>query len=115
MAPAICCGIRSKLSRGDVQELRTHGPRAQNDQFGFGYCSRLKTIVCLPVLSRNPSSKLVCFVDKRWVYEHFEQKAVTQRIRAGARFSRPRARTGTSYRIAAICKLCLSDAMEQPC
>jgi hypothetical protein len=54
------------------------------------------------MLSRNPSSQLVRFRDKR-IYEHFGQKAMTQRICAGARFSRPRARTGTPHRIAAIC------------
>src|SRR5215472_12718463 len=98
MAPVVCLGVQSKL-----QELHTHGPRTQNDQLGFGYRSRLKTIVWLAVLSRNPSSQLVRFRDKRRVYEHFGQKAMTQRICAGARFSRPRARTGTPRRIAAIC------------
>src|SRR5262249_24103215 len=103
MASAIWCSIRSKLGRGGVQELRTRGPRTQNDQFGFGYRSRLKTIIWLAVLMRNPSSQLASFADKRRVYEHFGQKAVTQRICAGARFSRPCARTGTPHRIAAIC------------
>jgi hypothetical protein len=72
-----------------VQKLRTHGARTQNDQLGFGYRSRLKTIIWLAVLLRNPSRQLVRFVDKRRVYEHFGQKAVTQRIGAGARFSAP--------------------------
>src|SRR5215471_10105811 len=103
MAPVVCLGVQSKLGRGGVQELRTHGARTQNDQLVFGYRSRLKTIIWLAVLLRNPPSQLVRFVDKRRVYEHFGQKAVTQRICAGARFSRPRARTGTPHRIAAIC------------
>jgi hypothetical protein len=66
-------GVRSKLGRGGVQELRTHGARTQ-DQLGFGYRSRLKTIIWLAVLLRNPSSQLVRFVDKRRVYEHFGTK-----------------------------------------
>jgi hypothetical protein len=103
MAPVVCLGVRSRLGRGGVQELRTHGARTQNDQLGFGYRSRLKTIVWLAVLSRNPSSQSVRFVDQRRVYEHFGQQAVTQRICARARFSRPRARTCTPHRIAAIC------------
>jgi hypothetical protein len=103
MAPIVCLGVRSKLGQGGVQELRTHGARTQNDQIGFGYRSRLKTIIWLAVLLRNPSSPLVRFRDKRRVYEHFGQKAVMQRICAGARFSRPRARTCTPHRIAAIC------------
>src|SRR6516162_10973078 len=36
MAPVVCLGVRSKLGRGGVQELRTHGARNQNDQLGFG-------------------------------------------------------------------------------
>jgi hypothetical protein len=39
MAPVVCLGVRSKLGRGGVQELRTHGARTQNDQIGFGYRS----------------------------------------------------------------------------
>jgi hypothetical protein len=68
-------GVRSKLGRGGVQELRTHGARTQNDQSASANRSRLKTIIWLAVLLRNPSSQLVCFVDKRRVYEHFGQKA----------------------------------------
>jgi hypothetical protein len=39
MAPVVCLGVWSKLGRGGVQELRTHGARTQNDQIGFGYRS----------------------------------------------------------------------------
>ena len=82
---------------------------ANSDEVVSRSCAR--TARALKMISSASASQLVRFRGKRRVYEHFGQKAVTQRICAGARFSRPRARTGAPHRIAAIC---LSDAMEQP-